>query len=103
MLLCRSNLANHLFSACTVAKSFSAFSLACLFLQGVFGSVVGQVKNAPFPDLHISSQSTKSVAARLAAQNDLFREQFEDDLRTSPESETARGDYRDNAMLAARE
>jgi uncharacterized protein (DUF885 family) len=99
MLLCRSNLANHLFSACTVAKSFSAFSLACLFLQGVFGSVVGQVKNAPFPDLHISSQSTKSVAARLAAQNDLFREQFEDDLRTSPESETARGDYRDNAML----
>jgi uncharacterized protein (DUF885 family) len=99
MLLCRSNLANHLFSACTVAKSFSAFSLACLFLQGVFGSIVGQVKNAPFPDLHISSQSTKSVGARLAAQNDLFREQFEDDLRTSPESETARGDYRDNAML----
>jgi len=32
-------------------------------------------------------------------QNALFKEQFEDDMRASPESETARGDYRDNAML----
>ena len=99
MLLSRSNMANHGCSARTVAKSLSVFSLACLCLQGVFGRAVAQGKNAPFPDIHISSQSAKSVAARLAAQNALFKEQFEEDIRASPESETARGDYRDNAML----
>jgi len=82
-----------------VAKSLSAFSLTCLCLQGVFGPAVAQVKNTPFPDIHISSQSIKSVAARLATQNDLFKEQYQDDMRASPESETARGDYRDNALL----
>jgi uncharacterized protein (DUF885 family) len=41
----------------------------------------------------------ESVAARLAAQDTLFKQQYEDDMRASPERETARGDYRDNAML----
>ena len=58
-----------------------------------------KASNPLFPHTHISSQATKSTAARLAAQNALFKEQFEDDMRASPESETARGDYRDNAML----
>ncbi len=82
-----------------MAKSLSVFGLAYLCLQGVFGPAVGQGVNAPFPDIHVSSQSTESAAARLATQNTLFREQFEDDMRASPESETARGDYRDNALL----
>jgi uncharacterized protein (DUF885 family) len=51
------------------------------------------------PGIHIASQLTGSVAARLAAQDTLFKQQYEDDMRASPESETARGDYRDNAML----
>jgi len=97
MLLFRSNDPKH--PAPTAAKSLSAFSLACLCLQGVFVPAVAQGKNAPFPDIQISSQSTEPVAARLAAQNALFKEQFEDDMRASPESETARGDYRENAML----
>jgi hypothetical protein len=29
----------------------------------------------------------------------LFKQQYDDDMRASPESETARGDYRDNAIL----
>jgi uncharacterized protein (DUF885 family) len=99
MLLSRSSIANQSSSARTVAKALSAFSLGCLCLQSVFGSTVAQGKNAPLPDIHASSQSTRSVAVRLAAQNALFKEQYEDDLRASPESETARGDYRDNAML----
>ena len=99
MLLSRSSIANQSSSARTVAKALSAFSLGCLCLQSVFGSAVAQGKNAPLPDIHASSQSTRSVAVRLAAQNALFKEQYEDDLRASPESETARGDYRDNAML----
>src|SRR5271166_5575547 len=97
MLLFRSNDPKH--PAPTAAKSLSAFSLAWLCLQGVLVAAVAQGNNAPFPDIQISSQSTESVAARLAAQNALFKEQFEDDMKASPESETARGDYRDNAML----
>ena len=99
MLLSRSNIANYGSSARTAAKSLSAFSLACLCLQNVSGAPVAQRKGTPYPDIHISSQSTQSVVARLAAQNALFKEQFDDDMRASPESETARGDYRDNAML----
>jgi len=99
MAVSRSNIANHTCSTRSGTKSLPAFSLACLCLQGVFGPAVAQGKNVPFPETHISSQATKSVAARLAAQNALFKEQYDDDMRASPESETARGDYRDNALL----
>ena len=77
----------------------SAFFLTGLCLQSVFGPVAAQAKYAPFRFIYLSSQPIDSVATRLAAQNALFKEQFEDDMRASPESETARGDYRDNAML----
>ncbi len=40
-----------------------------------------------------------SVDARLVAQNALFEEQFQDDLRRSPETATAYGDYRYNDRL----
>jgi uncharacterized protein (DUF885 family) len=77
----------------------SVFFLAGLCLQCLFGPVAAQAKYAPFPFMYLPSQSTESVAARLADQNALFKKQFEDDMRSSPESESARGDYRDNAML----
>ncbi len=99
MLPSRSNIVNHGSSARTMAKSLSAFSLVCLWLQGVFGAAAAQGKSEPFSDIHTSSQSTNSVAGRLATQNALFKAQYEDDMRASPESETARGDYRDNALL----
>jgi uncharacterized protein (DUF885 family) len=99
MLLSRSNVAKHSGSLRSAATSLSAFSLGCLCLQGVFGPAVAQAKYAPFRVIYISSLSTQSVAARLAAQNALFKQQFEDDMSSSPESETARGDYRDNAIL----
>ena len=97
MLLLPSGIPIHDCSTRTVAKSLLVFSLACLYLQNTFGPPVAQGKNAPFP--YASGQSTKSVADRLAAQNALFKEQFDDDMKASPESETARGDYRDNALL----
>jgi uncharacterized protein (DUF885 family) len=56
-------------------------------------------KYVPNSVVHSSSQSATSAAVRLSAQNALFKEQYEDDLRASPESESARGDYRDNARL----
>ena len=82
-----------------MAKSLSVFSLACLCLQIASGPAVAKGLNVHLPDAHLSSPSTDSVAARLATQNTLFSEQFEDDMKSSPESETARGDYRDNALL----
>jgi uncharacterized protein (DUF885 family) len=39
------------------------------------------------------------VQAHLSAQNALFEREYQDDLRASPETETANGDYRDNAKL----
>ena len=99
MLLSPSDIRNRDCSARFVAKWLSVISLAWLCLQGVFGPVVAQGKDASFPEIHISSQGTKSVTERLAMQNALFNEQFEEDMRASPESETARGDYRDNAIL----
>jgi uncharacterized protein (DUF885 family) len=95
----RSSFANLLRGARTVVKPLPAFSVICFCLLGVFGQTIARTGNTPFPNCPISSQSKLSVADRLATQNALFKEQYEDDLRASPESETARGDYRNNAML----
>jgi uncharacterized protein (DUF885 family) len=46
------------------------------------------------------AQNSKPVAERLAAQNALFEEQYENDLRNFPERATAFGDYRYNDKLA---
>jgi uncharacterized protein (DUF885 family) len=46
------------------------------------------------------AQDVKPVADRLAAQNALFDEQYESDLRNFPERATAFGDYRYNDRLA---
>jgi uncharacterized protein (DUF885 family) len=48
------------------------------------------------------AQNLKPVADRLAAQNALFDEQYETDLRNFPERATAYGDYRYNDKLADR-
>jgi uncharacterized protein (DUF885 family) len=48
----------------------------------------------------VFAQDLKPVAERLAAQNALFEEQYETDLRNFPERGTAFGDYRYNDKLA---
>lgn len=45
------------------------------------------------------ANTTPSVQVRLAAQNLLFRQQFQDDMKASPETATSYGDYRYNALL----
>jgi uncharacterized protein (DUF885 family) len=47
----------------------------------------------------LPAQDAKPVADRLAAQNALFDEQYESDLRSYPERATAFGDYRYNDRL----
>src|SRR5579864_522249 len=71
----------------------------CLCVQGSSSSAVAQQRNKSLLSTRISSQSNHPVAARLAAQNALFKAQYEDDMRASPETATARADYRYNAML----
>src|SRR6204780_783218 len=48
----------------------------------------------------IFAQDLKPVAERLTAQNALFEEQYETDLRNFPERATSYGDYRYNDKLA---
>lgn len=48
----------------------------------------------------VFAQNVKPVVDRLAAQNALFEEQYESDLRNFPERATAFGDYRYNDKLA---
>jgi uncharacterized protein (DUF885 family) len=48
----------------------------------------------------VFAQDLKPAAERLAAQNALFDEQYESDLRNFPERATAFGDYRYNDKLA---
>jgi len=50
----------------------------------------------------VIAQDLKPVADRLAAQNAVFEEQYESDLRNFPERATAFGDYRYNDKLADR-
>ncbi len=50
----------------------------------------------------VFAQDAKPVADRVAAQNAVFEEQYESDLRNFPERATAFGDYRYNDKLAER-
>jgi uncharacterized protein (DUF885 family) len=50
----------------------------------------------------VFAQNLKPIADRLAAQNSVFEEQYESDLRNFPERATAFGDYRYNDKLADR-
>lgn len=50
--------------------------------------------------IFVRAQDVKPVADRLAAQNALFDEQYESDLKNFPERATAFGDYRYNDRLS---
>jgi uncharacterized protein (DUF885 family) len=99
MFLSRAKIADQVRSNREVTKLSVTLCLACLCLPAVLGPVAAQAKIAQLYDHPVAAQLTQSVATRLGAQNALFKQQFEDDMRSSPESETARGDYRDNALL----
>ena len=64
--------------------------------QSVIFSVAWHVASLLVRDL---PQDVKPIAERLAAQNALFDEQYETDLRNYPERATSFGDYRYNDKL----
>jgi uncharacterized protein (DUF885 family) len=81
-----------------MSKSFRSLILASFCLPCISALAVPPPKIHSHPGMQASA-SQLSLADRLAAQNALFKEQYEDDLQASPESESARGNYRDNALL----
>ena len=78
-------------SAATVVLLFGGSS--CTAVAARSALPVGYVFT-PVPALPVAS-----LQERLRTQDDLFAQQYKDDLRTSPEGETAVGDYHDNAKL----
>lgn len=62
--------------------------------------VVGGVAVVVAVAASLHAQKSGSVAERVAAQNAIFEEQYETDLRNFPERATAYGDYRYNDRLA---
>ena len=67
-------------------------TIRALFSQSLVGILLATSAAA--------GQTLKPVAERVAAQNALFDEQYESDLRSNPERATAYGDYRYNGKLA---
>jgi uncharacterized protein (DUF885 family) len=68
-----------------------------LFLSSLLLPITSVGQQTP-SSLH-STNVHSSIARHLGTQNLLFKEQFEDDLRESPETATAYGDYRNNGRL----
>ncbi len=82
-------------------KGFAAF--ATIFDSGTLHTAMRQYQILFFLLAIVGcafAQNLKPVADRFAAQNALFEEQYESDLRNFPERATAFGDYRYNDKLA---
>jgi uncharacterized protein (DUF885 family) len=62
-------------------------------------ATIGLVATLAFATAPTFAQSVKPLADRLAAQNAVFDEQYESDLKNSPERATSFGDYRYNDQL----
>src|ERR1700733_1331314 len=73
-----------------------ALPIACILL---LASLTGMKANAQ-PISAASTQVVQFVQTRLAAQNELFARQWDDDMKASPETATSYGDYRYNSLLS---
>lgn len=86
------------------AKSIAYAMLLCSWwypaLSGTLASAQATEQTGPFEKHSQSSAPRGSVQSRPAAQNQLFREQWDDDMKSSPELATAYGDYRYNNLLS---
>ena len=89
------------------SNSLGVFPLACLFLGSLAGmNATAQVSQQSVYARQLqqtsggSTQEVKSLQGRLAAQSELFKRQWDDDMQASPETATAYGDYRYNGLLS---
>jgi uncharacterized protein (DUF885 family) len=81
----------------TIKNTFR--SVKSLMNLDIMAAIIGLVATLAFATAPTLAQSVKSLADRLAAQNALFDEQYESDLKNSPERATSFGDYRYNDQL----
>ena len=95
----RLRLQNVCMSCVLYALSLFCFCRPAWSLAPAFSQAVEQAENSQ-QQSRGSAQGTASVPLRLAAQNELFQQQWDDDLRSSPEIATAYGDYRYNNLLS---
>ena len=61
----------------TLTKPHSALIVVWLCLHGVYRAAAAPGKNSPSSDVALASQSTESMAARLATQNALFKAEID--------------------------
>jgi uncharacterized protein (DUF885 family) len=80
-----------------MASLLAAYPAVSLALSTPRQSV--NVISPTFRQAAISVHAANDVQARLAAQNKLFKEQWDDDMKLSPETATAYGDYLFNNLL----
>jgi uncharacterized protein (DUF885 family) len=93
---------SHIFWESRTCSAGTKFAPAIVFLFALGpGTAFGSHTSASLR--HICSSPAPLVVPgvqdRLSAQNNLFAQQYQDDLNVSPESKTSVGDYSDNARL----
>jgi uncharacterized protein (DUF885 family) len=93
---------SHIFWESRTCSAGTKFAPAIVFLFALGpGTAFGSHTSASLR--HICSCLAPFVVPgvqdRLSAQNNLFAQQYQDDLNVSPESKTSVGDYSDNARL----
>lgn len=74
-------------------------SVFLILIAAVISAAAQDVQSKDLHSKNNRAKDSRPVAQRLAAQNALFDEQYESDLRDSPERATAFGDYRYNDRL----
>jgi uncharacterized protein (DUF885 family) len=81
----------------TIENTFR--SIKKLMHLDTLAATVGLVATLAFATAPMFAQTVKPLPDRLALQNALFDEQYESDLKNSPERATSFGDYRYNDQL----
>jgi uncharacterized protein (DUF885 family) len=95
-------LADISFESCILRSAGTRFAPAVIFLcaLGPGAAVAAPTSSVLQPaNGSFTSLAASPIQERLSAQNQLFADQYQDDLKVSPESKTSVGDYSDNARL----
>jgi uncharacterized protein (DUF885 family) len=100
--------ASKYFTGTVLRSSRGVVSIACLLFLASLAGVEADAQPSQQPRYAPQAEQTaggstqvmRPVQVRLAAQNELFKRQWDDDMKASPETATAYGDYRYNGLLS---
>ena len=89
--------------ACQVSLSSFSTAITLAFFLAPAASLAAAPSSGAmafqWPQAPLARPVVSSLRARLKKQNEIFEQQYRDDLRASPEGKTALGDYSENAEL----